>query len=643
MDITITDTDGASYSPSDANLVRYLATSDQHSSSTTHPLSWRAADSYEFGQLFNPPSNLDMSWSAEMDGRYITADHSLVSGDLEYPLSDHSYSTATRSDSGSHPSSHSYNHTPSGLPHDTQLGFVGASEPQWPSSSDPYSTHGQEIHLPPLQTVDPAGPSLYLPDIHPSASDYLPPLTSLSQVSYHTPAPFSSSTSQYHTTSGEYHTPPSTFLAVPSHESFDNHHFLAPSVHSTTPSPHSSTEERHRYISIAQLTGSDVPDVGKKLHSDHLSGSPHNRGRGRGRGRGASQSTRRGRGRRAGRGGQHIPPAVLPSSQIAAPTASPSRLKRRRPSYTSSSSSNNNTTPSSDSHDQGGSALLPPKRVRQIQNGNGKAKVVASRIWSEDEAEYGDDGDEYVYVPSRSASPDQASASDYSDSGSLKSPYKRRVVLKGKDRMPIISAAEALAQVAARHSNGNDMGIGNGHGSGNGIGEETGRDGNGEWQPLPLYTSVRGASTSTSRGRKNGTISLPVPVPHLTKKSRGRKVPYVDVRTARGVSAGPSASAGREDDDSDGTADREHTVRGASSRRGRGGRGSAGGNGGRSFVCQVPGCGKCFVRGEHLKRHVRSIHTNEKPHPCPYEGCNKSFSRRDNLGQHVRLHMMGSG
>lgn len=26
----------------------------------------------------------------------------------------------------------------------------------------------------------------------------------------------------------------------------------------------------------------------------------------------------------------------------------------------------------------------------------------------------------------------------------------------------------------------------------------------------------------------------------------------------------------------------------------------------------VPGCGKCFKRSEHLKRHVRSIHTNEK-------------------------------
>lgn len=30
------------------------------------------------------------------------------------------------------------------------------------------------------------------------------------------------------------------------------------------------------------------------------------------------------------------------------------------------------------------------------------------------------------------------------------------------------------------------------------------------------------------------------------------------------------------------------------------------------FFCGVPGCGKCFKRSEHLKRHVRSIHTNEK-------------------------------
>lgn len=30
------------------------------------------------------------------------------------------------------------------------------------------------------------------------------------------------------------------------------------------------------------------------------------------------------------------------------------------------------------------------------------------------------------------------------------------------------------------------------------------------------------------------------------------------------------------------------------------------------FLCKVPGCGKCFKRSEHLKRHVRSIHTNDK-------------------------------
>lgn len=30
------------------------------------------------------------------------------------------------------------------------------------------------------------------------------------------------------------------------------------------------------------------------------------------------------------------------------------------------------------------------------------------------------------------------------------------------------------------------------------------------------------------------------------------------------------------------------------------------------FLCKVPLCGKCFKRSEHLKRHVRSIHTNEK-------------------------------
>lgn len=32
----------------------------------------------------------------------------------------------------------------------------------------------------------------------------------------------------------------------------------------------------------------------------------------------------------------------------------------------------------------------------------------------------------------------------------------------------------------------------------------------------------------------------------------------------------------------------------------------------RPFVCTVEGCGKAYIRAEHLKRHVRSIHTNDK-------------------------------
>ena len=78
----------------------------------------------------------------------------------------------------------------------------------------------------------------------------------------------------------------------------------------------------------------------------------------------------------------------------------------------------------------------------------------------------------------------------------------------------------------------------------------------------------------------------------------------------------------------------------------------------RGYRCKVPGCNKCFQRGEHLKRHVRSIHTNEKraylsllrlshvltsssicsAHKCPHKNCGKDFSRHDNLRQHMRVH-----
>ena len=65
--------------------------------------------------------------------------------------------------------------------------------------------------------------------------------------------------------------------------------------------------------------------------------------------------------------------------------------------------------------------------------------------------------------------------------------------------------------------------------------------------------------------------TLPTPIPNLTKKSRGRRVPTQE------SSRMPT--------------DQKET---------------------RLYICQVEGCGKCFHRGEHLKRHIRSIHTHEK-------------------------------
>ncbi|EDR15999.1 uncharacterized protein LACBIDRAFT_291829 [Laccaria bicolor S238N-H82] len=89
---------------------------------------------------------------------------------------------------------------------------------------------------------------------------------------------------------------------------------------------------------------------------------------------------------------------------------------------------------------------------------------------------------------------------------------------------------------------------------------------------------------------------LPTPVPFLTKKSRGRRVP---TKAAGGTDTEQNA---------------------------------------RVYICKVEGCGKCFHRGEHLKRHIRSIHTHEKPFKCTFPLCEKYFNRHDNLLQHLKVH-----
>ncbi|CAH6719762.1 hypothetical protein CLIB1444_02S15940 [[Candida] jaroonii] len=55
---------------------------------------------------------------------------------------------------------------------------------------------------------------------------------------------------------------------------------------------------------------------------------------------------------------------------------------------------------------------------------------------------------------------------------------------------------------------------------------------------------------------------------------------------------------------------------------------------GKPFTC--PDCPKQFKRSEHLKRHIRSVHSNVRPFHCKY--CEKQFSRSDNLAQHLKTH-----
>ena len=81
-------------------------------------------------------------------------------------------------------------------------------------------------------------------------------------------------------------------------------------------------------------------------------------------------------------------------------------------------------------------------------------------------------------------------------------------------------------------------------------------------------------TTKAKGNRRRGTkIEIPVPVPGLTKNSRGRCV--------------PKKTEGAFED------------------------------GSRPFWCPVEDCNKLFNRGEHLKRHVSSIHTQDKREALP--------------------------
>ncbi|KAG6810792.1 hypothetical protein H0H92_010330 [Tricholoma furcatifolium] len=98
------------------------------------------------------------------------------------------------------------------------------------------------------------------------------------------------------------------------------------------------------------------------------------------------------------------------------------------------------------------------------------------------------------------------------------------------------------------------------------------------------------SSASRRRARPSMAVPIPIPVPNLTKKSRGRRVPTMEDFQNEDDAPAPTAAAGKGKKKSAGALTK----------------------GMRTYTCDVDGCGKLFARGEHLKRHIRSIHTYEK-------------------------------
>lgn len=119
--------------------------------------------------------------------------------------------------------------------------------------------------------------------------------------------------------------------------------------------------------------------------------------------------------------------------------------------------------------------------------------------------------------------------------------------------------------------------------------------------------SSRADDNEASRVRRpvrRSMLPQPVPVPNLTKKSRGRKVP-VDARAKQLSPHASRLTLDNPDPETPGSYSSQSKAKVI-----YGGIQKASGE--RRFVCTAEGCGKCFVRGEHLKRHVKSLHTYDK-------------------------------
>ena len=309
----------------------------------------------------------------------------------------------------------------------------------------------------------------------------------------------------------------------------------------------------------------------------------------------------------------HLEPSITPSSS---PGSRPKKLPSRsisplKSSYLTVQESQRLSPPLSSS--TGGSSRNPERLLKRLRQSDesppptlkraskGRRLMVAADVETEDDGagNKGGDSDSDDYTPSRSPSLNLSRSNSpslvfQSYTGVGSTPAKKNTQ-KGKGKAKG-SAALALAVVS-----------------------QMVRDPSGDRRDSDLRY-VNGVAR-----RKNHPIPLPIPVPNLNKKSRGRKVPYIAAtdssdRVSKRKSAEVVKKEEEEEDINANNKSGEDQSRSRSSTSGRSRRKPittpemsktpSGEN--RTFVCLASGCGKCFVRSEHLKRHVRSIHTHDK-------------------------------
>lgn len=58
----------------------------------------------------------------------------------------------------------------------------------------------------------------------------------------------------------------------------------------------------------------------------------------------------------------------------------------------------------------------------------------------------------------------------------------------------------------------------------------------------------------------------------------------------------------------------------------------------RLFICPHSSCAKDFLRGSHLKQHIKSAHSDIRDYQCNQDGCQKSFLTATRLRRHLAAH-----